>query len=86
MENKTNTSTNCLDEQTDAFKEYIKLSDAFLTRLKDGVIETEEEAKIIKEKQDALWDQMTLEEQMYADERVLSCVIRIRAEKELKAK
>jgi hypothetical protein len=82
MENKTNTSTSGSDEQTEAFKEYIKMSDAFLIRLEDGVMETEEEAKLIEEKQNALWDQMTPEEQMYADELVLSCVIRIQAEKE----
>ena len=64
-----------------AYEEYMKMADALFERLRNGTIETSEEVKQIKEKQDILWNQMSDEEKMDADEQVLSTVIRIQATK-----
>ena len=64
---------------TKAFEEYMRMADKLYVHLKNKTQETEEEAKRITKRQEVLWNEMTDEEKLYADEQVLRTAIYVKS-------
>lgn len=63
---------------TEAYIEYMKMANNLYEHLKNGTLETPEESIEIEKRQNILWEQMTDEEKMYADEQILRTVLWIK--------
>ena len=64
-----------------AYKQYMKLADSYFEKLKKGVVDSPEEQQRIQQEQDSLWEQMTDEEKIDADDAVLRTTIWINSDK-----
>lgn len=66
---------------SEAYHAYMRLATNLFEHLKNDTEETPEEKKEVEEKGKILWEQMTDEEKMYADEQILRTVLWIRGSK-----
>ncbi|MCK9435225.1 MAG: hypothetical protein M0R32_10525 [Candidatus Cloacimonetes bacterium] len=73
---------NKFEETSQAYKDYMALANECFENIKNKICETEERQKEIAWEQNKLWNLMTPEEQIEADETVLRTTIYLQASKE----